>query len=133
MTIGGAIRGAAFTLNEKPYYLLYLKEGFTGTLTVEYTGVDGETRTETFVAKNGHYNLRDYIVVEVESVYDLVAELRITASGRIHGGASSVTANGSYSIVNYCKTHNNDLCNSLLAYVMSANAYFTANNDFTID
>ena len=127
-TIGKAIRGAAFTLNEKPYYLLYLKAGFTGTVTVEYTGVDGELHTESFVAKNGHYNLREYIVFEVESVYDLAQTLNISASGYIYGGASSVEASGSYSIVNYCKANNNSFGKAFLAYVMSANAYASAKN-----
>lgn len=127
-TLGKAVRGAAFTLNEKPYYLIYLKAGFTGTVTIEYTGVDGELHTESFVAKNGHYNLREYIVFEVESVYDLAQTLNISASGYIYGGASSVEASGSYSIVNYCKANNNNFGKAFLAYVMSANAYVSAKN-----
>lgn len=108
-TLSNALSGAAFTLNEKPYYLFYLKEGFTGTLTVG---------GEEFKVVNGYYHCRKYVIYEVDSVSSLLNAVEISANGKIAGNA--VTASGSYSFANY---YNNLGASEAPAYVKALYAY----------
>lgn len=93
-TIKNVLTGAAFAINEKPYYLFYVKPGFTGTLTVSY----GDSSTSYDVI-NGYYHCKDYVIFEVESVYELTSVISITAEGVIDGASAS--ARGEYSLATY--------------------------------
>ncbi|MBR2342645.1 MAG: polysaccharide deacetylase family protein [Clostridia bacterium] len=118
---------AAFVLNEKPYYLFYLKSGFTGTVEIKYTDAAGEEQSTELRVVNGYYNLRNYIVFEVENVYDLISELSIKAEGTIKG--SAVNAEGGYSLVNYANSSigGRTYVKALFSYVAAASNYESKN------
>ena len=115
-----ALSGAAFTLNEKPYYMIYLKPGFTGTLTV----AEGDD-IATYEVVNGYYRCRQYVIFEPDGIYALIDGVDVTAIGEIDGAA--VNATGSYSITSYVAGVKNGTppayALSLYNYCLSADAF----------
>ena len=97
-TVDNVLCGAAFAINEKPYYVFYINEGFTGKITFTI----GDKSTE-FDVVNGYYHCKHYLIYEVESVYDLASKVSIKAEvvKNAETGEAEVVAEGAYSIVNY--------------------------------
>jgi len=126
-TLANVLSGVGFTLNEKPYYIFYVNEGFTGTL----TATSGEY-TATYEFSNGYYHCKTYAVFEVEAIYSLTDAVTVTASGEIDGTA--VSAEGKYSLNNYVSGITDDMkdgkvpdyIDALYAYVQSAKSYIAS-------
>ncbi len=119
-TLGSVLTAADMAINEKPYFLFYVKEGFTGTLTVSYTDSTGPHST-AFEVVNGYYHCKGYVIFEIEGVYSLASELTITATGKI--GGADVAASGNYSMKNYADGVNSEYVNKLYSWVLAADAY----------
>ena len=97
-TVTNALNGAAFAINEKPYYVFYINEGFTGNITFSY----GDVST-VFEVINGYYHCKQHLIFEVENVYDLTSEINIKAEvvKNAETGETEVVALGAYSIANF--------------------------------
>ncbi|MBQ7363499.1 MAG: polysaccharide deacetylase family protein [Clostridia bacterium] len=119
-TLTNVLTAADMAINEKPYYLFYIKEGFTGTLTVSYNDSTG-THTTEYAVVNGYYHCKNYVIFEVEGVYSLASELTIAATGKI--GEADVTASGKYSMKNYSDGVGSDYVRQLYSWVLAADAY----------
>ncbi len=119
-TLTNVLVAADMAINEKPYYLFYVKSDFTGTLTVSYTDAAGAHST-TYEVVNGYYHCKDYVIYEVPSVYNLASELTVTATGKI--GDADVSAAGKYSMKNYTDGVNSDFVRALYSWVLAADAY----------
>lgn len=96
---------ATITLDPKPAFVLTVKAGFVGTVTVQYA--DG---TNVRVYKISEATKRD-IVIEGMKAYNFANDLVITAEGTIGGEAVSVTE-GSYNLVTFAKYHNDNAANA---------------------
>lgn len=91
-TLTKVLNGAALTLNEKPYYIFYVNEGFTGRITFSY----GNSET-AFEVINGYYHCKLYVIYEVENVHDLANDIIIKAEEK-KGTSYTLIAEGSYSL-----------------------------------
>lgn len=120
------LNGAALTLNEKPYYVFYVNEGFTGRITFSYGDPASPTST-TFEVINGYYHCKHYVIYEVENVYDLAEDIRITVEEK-SGATYNAVAEGSYSLGAFVEGVSGDngapeYATALYAYVLSAREY----------
>jgi peptidoglycan/xylan/chitin deacetylase (PgdA/CDA1 family) len=125
--LADALVGVSFTLNEKPYYLIHVKRGFYGTITVS----QGSTR-KTYELINGYYHSKSYLIFDVGGLCGLLENISITANGTIGKsgteGAVSVTATGTYNVQNYVSTvkvngETPAYATALASYVTSAKKY----------
>lgn len=118
------LSGAAFAINEKPYYVFYVNDGFTGKLTFSY-GEGADKVETTFDIINGYYHCKKYVILEVDTVYNLALDLQITATGKF--GTESVNASGAYSLANFVEGLGGDgapeYVKALYSYVLSAASY----------
>ncbi len=123
-TATNVLNGAAFAINEKPYYVFYVNEGFTGTLTFSYG--EGDSKVETnYEIINGYYHCKKYVIYEVDTVYNLSENITITATGKIDNVA--VSASGAYSLANFVEGLGGNAApeyvKALYSYVLSAKSY----------
>ena len=123
-TATNALTGASFAVNEKPYYVFYIKESFTGTVTLSYEGMDGAVE-ESFEVVNGYYHCKRFLVFDVKYTYDIIAEITIKAEGTVLDEA--VSAEGKYSLDNYLSAlkddNNSSYAEKLYSYALSAHEY----------
>ncbi len=96
---------ATVTLDPKPAFVLTVKDGFVGTVTVKYA--DG---TNVRVYKVEANTMRD-IVVEGMKAYNFTQILEITAEGTVNGEAVSITE-GTYTLDTFAKYHNDNAANA---------------------
>ena len=123
--LGGAFETATIDLASAPRFVLTLKDGFAGTVTVTY-GPNTFTKTVTATDDRG-------IVIDGMKAYNFCVTLDVTAEGTI--GETAVTVAGNYNLDTFVKYHadnaatNEDSakCLALLKafydYVAVANAY----------
>ena len=123
-TLDKVLNAAAFAINEKPYYVFYVNEGFTGTVTFTY----GETSI-SYEVVNGYYHCKRYLVLDVEYVYDLASELSIRAEVKnAEAGEYEVYAEGAYSVANFIEGLSEGgnapaYESALYSYILSAKNY----------
>ena len=96
---------ATVTLDPKPAFVLTVKAGFVGTVTVKYA--DG---TNVRVYNIDANTMRD-IVVEGMKAYNFTQVLEITAEGTVNGEAVSITE-GAYTLDTFAKYHNDNAANA---------------------
>ena len=121
-TVANVLTGAAFAINEKPYYVFYIQEGFTGKVTFKYL----DNKSVEYNVVNGYYHCERYLILEIANVYELAEVLTITAEGTV--GESAITASGAYSLADYINglTVNGvapEYESALYSYVISAKNY----------
>ena len=123
--MSSAIHGVAFAMNEKPYYLFYLRSGFTGT--VKFSVGEGESLTEcSYDVVNGYYHCKDYVIFEVDGIYSLTEVVSVSAVGAV--GDEEINAFGKYSVENYIKGI--DDSSDLPDYVSALYSYAYASKDY---
>ncbi len=121
-TVNNVLTGASLAINEKPYYVFYLTEGFTGKVSFTYSGKE----PVEYEVINGYYHCKRYLILEIEHVYELTGAISITAEGVI--GENTVSALGAYSMANYIDGLTKDGIppeyeSALYAYAISAKNY----------
>lgn len=124
--LGKFLSGAELTVNEKLYYVFYLKEGFFGTLT--FTTPAG---TVEYQVRNGRYHTKNYIVVDAGGAKDLTSPITLTAIGT--DASAGVTASGEYSLLYYRqgmadKGLSTPLIEAVYSYAVSAREYVDSLN-----
>ena len=96
LALGQVFESATIKLTAAPAFVLTLKDGFAGTVTVTY----GQTsRTYTVTADDSRS-----LVIEGMKVYNFGSELTINASGTV-GGAEAKTENAKYNLDTFVKYH----------------------------
>ena len=115
--IGAVISGITFAINEKPYYLFYIRDDFTGN--VELTLGDGQTVKYEIV--NGYYHCTHQLIHEVPSVASLTEALSVRLEGTVNG--RDISIEGKYSLVNYVEGTGTDYSRAIMAYALSSYSY----------
>ena len=124
LALGSVFESATVKLTSAPAFVLNLKDGFAGTITIAY---GANVRTYTVTATSDRE-----LVIEGMKVYNFGAELTINATGTI-GETEVKTENAKYNLDTFVKYHVNndapesvacvDLLKALYDYVTCADLY----------